>query len=163
MSSNDLKKYESEVLEAIATELAPLSFQRIDDKDTKKYFNKTKFDGVFVNGKSLIIVEIALGGGIDKLKAGPARKMKTDVLKLISSDLFLKDNSFIVQKRLLYVRIGIKSKLDTGWLSDIISHSSNKIEIREHDFGSSEVEIKKIRDSSIYEGADDPINTENED
>ncbi len=163
MNSSDLKKYEIEVLTAIASDLAPQSFEKVDEKDVKNYFSKTQFDGVFLNGKNLIIVEIALGGGVDKLKAGPARKMKTDVLKLISSDLFLKDSSFVVQKRILYVRKGIKSKLDTGWLSEIISHSNNKIEIKEYDFGSSEEEIQKIRDSSIYERMDDSIYPESED
>jgi hypothetical protein len=117
-------------------------------------FHDVKFDGIAFEekSKSLILIEVALGGDAIDFKTGPKRKMLTDGFKLSAVDSFFKDKSDVKveQKVLICKNSEIVSKINTGWAKKAFSF--HRIDVLEATFKPNEqIEIDSIIQDAINE------------
>jgi hypothetical protein len=155
VESKKLKPFETNAIKNLFDEIAPDGARK-----PKDFFESIELDGVALlpNG-NLAVVEVALGGGAGTLKAGPARKMLADALKLVSAHHFLKDKNLVIQRRLLVVRNkAVATKIQTGWKGGALGALGVEVVAAQFSEGQeSEAEIGKILKKCVEEQVEGKI------
>lgn len=130
-ASADLKDFEIKALKNFGKSLG--SSFALEKSD--RHFREIKIDGVFVApGNSLILVEVALGGRGESLKAGPVRKMLSDALKLSVASKFQKDSAKKISRLVLIVRSKwVSDQIQKGWKGKALAKADVEVQIARFD------------------------------